>query len=55
LKRIVEFREMTLSAPTCERVAVRASVMPSTKYSWAGSPEGLMDDTWGMRGGDPGE
>src|SRR5437899_8424173 len=35
---ITDLREITLSAPILDRSAMRASVMPSTKYSCPGSP-----------------
>src|SRR6266536_405047 len=36
---MAEVREMTRKAPIFARSPIRASVIPSTKYSCAGSPE----------------
>src|SRR6476469_179716 len=36
---MAEVREMTRNAAICARSPIRASVIPSTKYSCAGSPE----------------
>ena len=38
---MAEVREITRSARTCASSAIRASVMPSAKYSCSGSPERL--------------
>src|SRR5215469_4616790 len=36
---MIEVREMTLIEPSCARSVIKASVIPSEKYSWLGSAE----------------
>src|SRR5215475_7293422 len=36
---MVDVREITRSELTLARLVINSSVMPSAKYSWAGSPE----------------
>src|SRR5215470_14581803 len=45
---MTEVREVTRRAPTLARSVINSSVIPSTKYSWDGSPDKLSSGRTAM-------